>query len=439
MQAYRPARSVVQTDLANPEKSRDRGGFLNLFLLFWMLGVIFFDKHFAYIRVGPIYITELVLSSLIIFNFRRIRKEDVILGSAFIFYLVGGVLQKRDLFFAVKDMAWMYYLLFLRFFPRNFPEKYIDIVLYASWSRVLIIFCYPIMGQGLGDILAHKYRDSAVVFFLVAYYSLRNPSGRLNLLMLGLLTFVSYLTGYKTLLICLLLLPLIFWLRGRVSRLHSPYRLAIATMLIIWASYYGASAKILELSIDFLNSVVSTFGSESQYSTGTALWRAEIWRSALNRIDGYVGFLFGDFPGLNFMDDKYLGIKLALMGGDRLGVVRSAHNILVQIFMKSGFLGFVIFGWYYFRTVKSDLVVLNIFRLLTLVLAMTADILEVPSRGPLFYCFFAIIEIKFSSDTRNSDLKLTSPDKSARHSSQDRPNAVFQHPTVNWWNAKNAG
>lgn len=436
---YQSPKFIVKTELANSQAKRHGTGFLSLFVLFWMLGVIFFDKNFAYLRLGPLYITELVLGSLIVFNLSRIRKEELILAGVFLFYLGGGILQNRDLFFSVKDMAWMYYLFFLRFFPRDFPAKYVDVVLYACWVRILIIMCYPLFEGETAGLLIHKYRDSAVVLFLAAYYALKSPSGRLGASMTALLVVVSYMTDYKTLIICLMMSPIIFALRHQVSRIHSPYRLGFAALAILLAIYTGASGVIMQYAVNFLSASISFLGIESRYSDSTALWRAEIWRNALNRLDGWSGVLFGEFPGHNFMNSNYLGVRFFLAGGDQLGVVRSAHNILVQIYMKSGLFGFFIFGWYYFKTVKNDLAVLNIFRILTLILAMTADILEVPSRGPLFYCFFSIIELHFSRANLDPKLnEIASPGQvSPTHAGKRF--AEVKYNRSRWWGAKNAG
>ena len=403
--------NIVAQPRLNPMQDQAAGlvvgnSFVHALTLFWLVGVIIFDKNFAYISFGPIYITEAVLVSMILANLRRLTFHDYFLIAVVAFYFVGGLLLKRDPFFAIRDLAWLYYLLFLRFFPRNFPRRYIDITIYACWIRVLLIIGAPLMSASMVPIFAQKYRDGVVVLFLAGYFSLKNPNGQLNLGSAVFLCVLSFLTDYKTLLVSVLVLPFLFRHRQTLSKWHSPMRLSLLASLVLVVIYFGEAKWLLKACVEVLNFGLSAAGIDKTYQTGTAIWRAEIWNRALLKLATWNDVLFGEFPGHNFMNSKFLGIKsFSLSGSEQLGVVRTAHNIIVQIVMKTGLVGLLIYGWYYFRTSKSIHPTLGVIRLLALALAMTADILEVPSRGPLLFCLLIILEIRFINPGHGRQLK----------------------------------
>lgn len=390
----------IEIDLKSSEIGS--GLAVNLLVLVWLVGIILFDKGFAYIQLGPFYITELVLVALVLGNLRNLRSYDVVFGSLILFYVCGGILLGRDIFFVIKDLAWMYYLLFLRFFPRNFPPSLTSIVILACWVRVGTII---VSATGLIDpwIFGTKYRDGVVVLFLIGLVALRDRKMKLGYIWVAFFSFVSFLTNYKTLMLVVLLLPFNMALLSPIAAWHSAKKLAWAAIILLVIIYLGGAQLLLEGSVNLLNSLVSLLGSSSEFSTNTALWRAEIWARSLGKLATWNGILFGEFPGQNFMDSKYLGItNFGLSGGDSLGVVRSAHNILVQIVMKTGLIGLIAAGWYYFKVGPESAPILNFLRLMVLTLAMTADILEVPSRGPLFYCLLVILEL-YSKSRRSVD------------------------------------
>ena len=423
---WRPRTYVRSKEIARTDSS-----FAHLFTLVWMIGVIFLDKTFAYIHIGPIYITEITLGVMILARLRDIRTSDVFLGAVFLFYVAGGLIKGRDLFFSLKDMSWLYYLFFLRFFPRGFPDKYIDVIIYACWTKIAIIFCYPIL-EGPGQYLIHKYRDSAIVLFLATYYALKNERGRISIGLFGILLAASYFSDYKALMLCMVFFPLALNFGKIAVRLNRSSIIGGGLVILFLVIYFGGSSWILSTSINFLNVLLSIVGVNSVYSEGTAIWRAEIWTRSLNLLDGITGLLFGEFPGHNFVNTKYLGVKFFLTGGDGLGVLRSAHNILVQMVMKAGLLGVFVFVWYYVKSGARNIGVLNILRFFALILAMTADIFEVPSRGPLFYCFFVIIEIV--AERRGYSLDNVDP-YSIKNMKKNRPydDLTGKHGAANVW------
>jgi len=75
------------------------------FLLVWLIGTILFGKDFAYISVGPLFITEMVLGVLIMNNFNRLRISDVFLIGVVLAYVVAGTLAHKSFTFAGKDIS----------------------------------------------------------------------------------------------------------------------------------------------------------------------------------------------------------------------------------------------------------------------------------------------------------------------------------------------
>lgn len=391
--------------IANDHMTGDATGnlFVHTLALIWLIGVIFFDKNMAYVSVGPIYITEFLLACMILCNIRKLQAHDVILGCVFVFYFLGGVIKGRDPFFAIRDLAWLYYLFFLRFFPRDFPKKYIDIVIYACVLRAFLTLLTPIMSGEMLLLLAQKYRDAAVVLFLIGYLSLKSKNGNINFGMAIFLMIVSYLSNYKTLIIIVFVTPFLLPMRAYLARIHSAKILLMSAVVLITLVYTNVAGDLLSASVQTINGGISAAGVTKVYSTDTSIWRAQIWHKALMTLSTWTDILFGEFPGHNFMNSKFLGLKrFFLAGGDRLGALRSAHNIVVQIMMKTGLFGLLTFGWYYFKTFKSTHPTFGLLRIFALILAMTADILEVPSRGPLLFSLFVVLEIIY--DRMNQEI-----------------------------------
>lgn len=368
--------------------------FVHTLALIWLVGVIFFDKRMAYVSIGPIYITEFLLSCFILSNLRILKKSDVFLGCVLGFYFLGAMIKGRNLFFSIRDLAPLYYLLFLRFFPRDFPKKYIHIVLLACGIRVFLTIAAPILSSDLAILFLQKYRDMAVILFLAGYFSIYRKNGNLGIGNAVFLAIVSFFSDYKALMVVMFVLPFALQIRTQIAKWHSPRRTLAFAILTLTLIYNKAATDILVGGVNSLNASFSLVGIDRHYNTSTAVWRAEIWHNALLTLSTWADVLFGEFPGHNFMDSKYLGLKnIPLQGGDRLGALRSAHNIIVQIFMKTGFFGLVVYGWYYFKSIRKDNRTLSVLHISALFMAMTADIFEVPSRGPLLFSLFVILEI----------------------------------------------
>lgn len=389
-------------------ESPPRGNFfVHTLAMIWLVGVIFLDKQMAYVRIGPIYITEFLLASLILTNIRILKKRDVFLFSVLAFYFVGALIKGRDPFFAIRDLAWLYYLLFLRFFPRDFPKKYINIVLLACGIRVIVTISGPILSNELAGLLLQKYRDMAVILFLAGYFSLYKKDGNLGIGNAVFLAVVSFFSDYKSLMVVMFILPFALQIRTHIAKWHSPRRIFALALVSLFLIYNKAATDIMTASVESLNASFAAIGINKRYDTGTAVWRAEIWQKALLTLSTWADILFGEFPGHNFMDSKFLGLKhFHLEGGDRLGVLRSAHNIIVQIFMKTGLFGFLTYGWYYFKCIRKDSHVLSVLYIGALLMAMTADIFEVPSRGPLLFSLFVILEIMFDELSRLNEQQM---------------------------------
>lgn len=402
---------------------KNRPTFLHLFTLIWLLGVIFLDKTFAYLSFGSIYITEFLLVLLIISEWKNLRTSDVFFIGVVCTYIAVGALLGRDIFFVIKDMSWLYYLLFLRFFPKDFPSKYIDIVVWACVVRLGIIFMYPVLlnpgssGGSVFDVLTSKYRDGVVIMFLLCYATLKSERKIPSIQTLVFLSIASFLTIYKTLILAVLAYRFFLTFGETVSRFYSMRRMLIVGAVLTIIIYTKQAETLLFAGVDALNVISYLTGIGEHFSTGTATWRAEIWTRALWKLVTPVDMLFGEFPGHNFIDSKFLGIKsFPLAGGDRLGNLRSAHNILVQMLMKTGVVGVILFCWYYFKQAKTTLLPLRISQLMVLVLALTADILEVPSRGPLAFCLFMILRMRFET---NSKAEVVAQSKLHDHADAD--------------------
>ena len=385
---------VIMREYDEEASIASRGnGFVHLFTLIWMVGVILFDKWFAYISIGPIYITELLLVTLMIANFWRITTRDYLLLAVLAFYVIGGLQRGYVPFFVIKDISFFYYLLFLRFFPKDFPAKYVDIVIATCFLRLVLLLASPLVDNSTLYSFGNKYRDGVVVLFLAGVFCQRSKTGIIGFAGACFLGFCSYITDYKALMFAMFILPVLLIVRHPLAKVMTPKRLVFAVFLFIYVVYSGGASYLLTTGVDSLNLLLKATSSARNYDNGTAIWRAEIWSHALMRLNTPMRFLFGEFPGHNFIDSKYLGIKsFFLQGGDALGILRSAHNILVQMVMKTGCAGILFYGYFYFSYSDKNQTVLNVLKLIALILAMTADIFEVPSRGPLLFCFFSILE-----------------------------------------------
>ena len=91
--------NIVAQPRLNPMQDQAAGlvvgnSFVHALTIFWLVGVIIFDKNFAYISVDPIYITEAVLVSMILANLRRLTFHDYFFIAVVGFYFVGGLLYE---------------------------------------------------------------------------------------------------------------------------------------------------------------------------------------------------------------------------------------------------------------------------------------------------------------------------------------------------------
>lgn len=358
-------------------------------LLVWLCGTIIFGKTFSYIHIGHIYITEMILLLLIINNIQRLNILDFIFIGLLTFYLIIGWRLHGSLFFAGKDMAWYYYLLFLRFFPRNFPNLYIKIVIIITIFVFLIIFIrifFPELYE-----YSNKYRIGILLFFLytliIIFYK-RN----INIITIIFFFICASLTTFKTAIFLSLIFPFFIIYYNKFYNIFKFKFFIIFIILLIFLIYFNLESKVLIFFVQKTNLLILNKENTS-IAINTALWRSELWTKATHFLFKERNFLLGDFPGHNFMKTSILGLDFNLEGGEQLGIVRSVHNIIIQIFMKTGLIGLVIWFIYYFLWTKELPPILVIFQISVLILAMTADILEVPSRGPLYFSYLVVLEI----------------------------------------------
>jgi len=360
----------------------------NLFLLIWLVGTVFYDKGFAYLRVGPLFVTEIAMGLLLWSNRNRFRPSDFILAGAIVFYVGLGAVRHGSLMMAYKDIAWMPYLYFLRFFPRNFPARYVKIAVAFCFAKMIAIPTWP---AGFEPVLVfQKYGDGITLMFCFLYL-MAKKDGNIGIFRYVIFLLGSWVLGFKTLMVLMMMVPLVMRSRLKWERLMAPVPLLCFVSLFLFAVLTDLTQTGLVVAVDALNAVGQLVGAGTNFETGTAVWRAEIWTHALNRLfwDGEI--LFGQFPGYNFMDNDYLGVNLHLRGGQGLGVVRTAHCIVVQITMKAGIVGLILFGYYFLQNLRTKDRLIVFFALSVFLLGMTADLLEVPSRGPLFYCMLALL------------------------------------------------
>lgn len=369
------------------------------FLLVWLIGTIFLGKDFAYIHVGPLYITEMALGVLVMNNINRLRMSDVFIMFAVFAYVVAGTIRHESFTFAGKDIIWLPYVMFLRFFPRNFPHKYIQIVIACCFIKVVCCFATPVVEL----FHAQKYRDGVTILFVFLFMFLKTR-GNLGIpVILGFLV-LSVCIAFKTLMLVMLIAPFVMKVKIPWERYITPIKFFSALVVIVFMIKFDVSRTILAGSVDLLSSIAPLFGVDvGGIDNGTSDWRADIWYRAINNIFRDNEVLFGQLPGFNYMDDKYLGRKLNLFGGDTLGVVRTGHNILVQMMMKAGFVGVIIYVWYFFKNLPDRGRMACFFIVAVFGLALTADVLEVPSRGPLFYCLLIMLS-RLRSEELSSDV-----------------------------------
>lgn len=358
----------------------------NYFILFWLIGTIFWGKDFAYIHVGPLYITEMALGVLLVSNLNRLRFADLFILAAVVFYVIIGSIIHESFTFAGKDIIWLPYLLFLRFFPRNFPKKFFRVVVICCFVKVAALALVP----AVEVFPVQKYRDGVTILFCYLYLYIKN-NGKLRMFYLLFFIAISVFIEFKTLIIIMLAAPFIMRVRTPWERWVTPQVLLVGVVVLLFMIKEDVSRTLLVASVDFLNSMAQLVKINFYLETGTSDWRADIWSRAINNLFRDNQLLFGQFPGFNFMNDAYLGRKLNLGGGQGLGVVRTGHNIVVQMMMKAGFVGVLIYGWYFFRNLADRHRVMMFYAMAVFSLALTADVLEVPSRGPLFFCLFVLL------------------------------------------------
>lgn len=364
---------------------RSGSTFLEKFVFFWLCGTCIFGKNFSYINIASLFITEVTLGALMFANRDRLKPADLVFFGAVLAYILGGWYKHGSFFFAVKDISWFYYLGFLRFFPRDLPRHLINGIVWVVIAKVALM---PVTAPF--NILIEKYLDGILIFFALAW-KLNQGEGKFPWGFYWIALIASFAINFKTCIVMVAVLPLFF---GRVAFKKfslKPLHIVVAFGLMLYAVVFGLAQDAMIFAVDILNECLEMLGVNRTYSPGTAIWRARIWTGGLMHLLRDSEIFFGQLPGFNFVDAKYLGIKIALAGGNDLGVLRAAHNVVVQMVMKTGLVGISLFIWYYFRSFRSDNRAISFFQIAVIVMAMTADVLEVPSRGPPFYCLVVIL------------------------------------------------
>ena len=355
-------------------------------ILFWIVGTIFYGKDFAYLHLGPLYITEMVLGMLLLNNLSRMRFSDIFLLIVVVAYVMLGTMHHGSFTFAGKDMIWMPYLFFLRFFPRNFPTGFVKLVVGCCFFKAITLTLLPVV-----EIFhVQKYRDCLIILFCYLYLYLKGH-GKIRWPYILFFIVISVIIGFKTLILVMLVAPFVLRLNTRWEKLITPLNALLGALLVLLMIKTDLSRGVLLASVDILNNLAYCLNINMQFDSGTGDWRAAIWNRAINNLYRDRELVFGQLPGFNFLDDKYLGGKLNLGGGQGLGIVRTGHNILVQMMMKAGIVGVIFYGWYFFRNLPDRSRLLVFFALSVFSLALTADVLEVPSRGPLFFSLFVVL------------------------------------------------
>lgn len=365
-------------------------------LLVWLIGTIFLGKTFAYVSVGPLYVTEIALAVLLASNIERFRPADLLLLAATAIYVTVGFVRHGSLVFAGKDLCWLFYLFFLRFFPRNFPDHYVKIVVVCCFIKMTSLLLMPVI-----PIIIHKYHEAIIITFCFLYVHIKRQ-GRIHWPFFAFVLFISFLSDFKTFMLVILATP--FLLRTAIpwERTLAPVPLFLFAVALLILVMFDYSRHLLTAAVDLLNVVAEMFRVDKRFDTGTALWRADIWTRALNHLWRDNELLFGQFPGYNFLNPSYLGSSLnddQLTGEQAFGTVRTAHNIVVQMTMKAGIVGLVIYGYYFFKnlTVRNRITLFYVGAIF--LTALTADVLEVPSRAPMFYCLLVLL-IRIQAEQR---------------------------------------
>lgn len=383
------------------------GRITNAIVMVWLCGCLMVGKAFAYIHVGPLYITEFVLGLLILNNASRLKTSDFIFAAILVIYLGVGTILYGNFFFSAKDMAWFYYLGFLRFFPRNFPNSHIKAVVLCSYITLVIVvllrvgptYIIPILPFKMSILLVYgtliiisKYYTGIVLFFCYTLYSLQH--NKIKFVPFLIFAAVAVCMNFKTAIVIALLYPLLLKCKSPILKIFNVKTLAALAMAGVLIMYMNLVGQVMVYAVSVLNDIMGVFHVHAHFFESTATWRSDIWTRSLDILFQKKSLLFGEFPGHNFMDSSLLGNDLNLEGGDQLGVLRSAHNILVQMMMKTGIVGIVVWLVYLFKWLgENNRFEVILFAVIVIVLGMTCDLFEVPSRGTTFFSYVVILQL----------------------------------------------
>lgn len=377
-------------------------------ILFWIIGCVLSGKSFAYFSFGKIFITEFVLGCLIIQNLRILKKSDFIFLGIIAFYIGGGLILNPDWYYVIKDISILYYLLFLRFFPRNFPQSYLRIAMFFVYVEIFLIFILVAFNISLIP-LPDKYGSSVSIVSLFFYRYIKREN-RLSLLDVFVFMCIAVMIEFKTLIILFAIMPLIKGVLPFIKALSKTRSFFLASLLFVGIISANQGEKLLKLPVELLSSASQTLGGHG-YATDTASWRVRIWERGLRGLVNDGGLIFGTFPGYNFINVKFLNLKsreqnaIASTSEGAAGVNRLAHNFVIQIIMKSGFFGLFVFFYYFFSFQKDRTTPILTFQTIILILALSAGLLEIPSHGGIFYCFLiALAEFQSSLSRKTSTL-----------------------------------
>jgi hypothetical protein len=205
------------------------------------------------------------------------------------------------------------------------------------------------------------------------------------------------LSLFKTAIVAIVALPFVVKRHSSISFLLHVRSLVLMSVVFCAIATTELPQAAMVMTTTSLSTISTSVGGR-RLDTGTSLWRASIWSSALQRLLRENDLVFGQMPGFNFMSRTWLGISkhdkggFRDRGGDALGANRMAHNFAVQLVMKNGVVGLALFFWYYGRCRRYRSPILVGYELATLVMAATATILETPYGGPVFYGLMATLE-----------------------------------------------
>ena len=381
-------------------------------VLFWMVGCIISGKSFAYLSLGPIYITEGVMICLILQNFKKLTISDLWFFIFIFFYIIVGAFKYNNFFMVLKDTSILYYLSFVRFFPRNFPQKYLKIAM-AAVGITLCLSSLGLVGVQLLP-LAGKY-EAGVSLMAFAFYVYQKRGNRFEIGSLMFFIMMALLLNFKTLIICFGILPVLGRVKPIVAWFFKPWKMTVLSFCVLAMIGFGYAKEVTKFPVHLLSSITDATIGRS-YSTDTASWRVRIWESGVSNLMRDKQVLFGTFPGFNFINVKFLNLKIRDRnaieprdGGSLGGANRLAHNFLVQLIMKFGIVGVAFFFVFLtkFQGVASKNLLL--FETSILLLAATSGLLEVPSSGPLFYSFLIALKSNENQSEivkKRSDLPL---------------------------------